>query len=149
MHRLIKISFVLTLLLLFNNVSYSQSISYSPVSFPAWGQVDGITEFSVEYYNTGIHLFVPYYTSETFAGKTTENFGLSYTPINIKDIFKIGGIATLKEFPRSNVTNLNFLLDLGYENENVRIAYRHISNGFGLFHEHNPGYDTLTFTIKL
>ena len=108
-----------------------------------------ISQISVEHKNVGLHYFHAFGKPQPhLQGDRASTFGVSYTPINLKYI-KIGGIATHKPFPTLDSVSVNFIIDAGFNVGSVRLSYVHISNGFGLRHSINHGYDTITIRIAL
>ncbi|MEX2600876.1 MAG: hypothetical protein WD355_04465 [Balneolaceae bacterium] len=145
-------------LLLFPVTIYSQSLSVSPTSFKGWGQTPGMSELSVSYKNVSIHYFYVYRTyygyyrhrgELVYAGHSQSTFAISYLPVSIYDIVRAGVMLSEKNFPLENGAKLNFWLEGGVDIGRFRISYVHISNGFGILHELNPGMDTIRFTVNL
>ena len=137
------------IILLFPFTIQAQSVSVSLPSFDFWGSQKMISQVSVEYKNVGLHYFHAFGKPQPYLqGDRTSTFGISYTPIDFKYV-KIGGIATHKPFPTLDSVQVNFIVDAGFNIGHVRLSYQHISNGFGLRHSINHGYDTITIRIAL
>jgi len=150
---------LLLLLLLITGTANAQTLTVSSPSLSLWGKTPAIMEMSVGYKDVGVHYFhvmEPYYLvrdapfgMQYVAGQTTSNVGVSYSPINLFDIIRFGGMYFFKPFPVDIGERFNFLLDIGYNFRNFRISYSHISNGFGIPNEVNPGVDTIKLTVSL
>ncbi len=130
------------------SISLGQSVGVAPYSFSFWGSVDQTTQFSVEYEMVGIHYFhtwddTVYRTIETGQiVKKTSTFAISFLPVDYR-YFRFGGALFSNQFPITNGSRLHFYLELALPIWRFEINYRHISNGFNLFTENNPGFDTI------
>lgn len=143
----------LFLLLLISSSAYSQTLSVSPWSFALWGSIEGISEVSVEYEFIGLHYFHSWDENEyrnilndELVTKTS-SFAISVVPLRMKYL-RLGGIFFDRKFPISNASKYNLLLEVQYPIGRFAISYKHISNGFSLFNETNPGYDTLSLKFR-
>lgn len=147
--------YLITFLLL-PSVIAAQSISVAPTSFKAWGKTGYYSSISASYKNIGIHYFHPYKTlywkNENYEGngpETTPAFAISYTPINVEDILRAGAIIFDRPFPIKIGSQINFKLSAGYSFGIVRVSYVHISNGFGIMNDVNPGMDMMQLSLNL
>lgn len=144
---------VLFTLLLFSSSAHSQTISVSPYSFALWGSIEGISEVSVEVQFVGFHYFYSWDNTEyrNILNKElvtkTSSFAISIVPLRMK-YFRLGGIFFDNKFPISNASKYNLLLEVQYPIGRFAVSYKHISNGFSLFNETNPGYDTLSLKFR-
>lgn len=135
-------------ILLFTTSLSAQSISVSLPSFEFWGESKMISEVSVEYNDIGLHYFHSFTPKKPYMTDNNQSaLGLSYSPLEWK-FAKLGIIATNKPFPTERSIQANFLLDFGFSISKVSLSYRHISNGFGLIHPINNGYDAITITVQ-
>ena len=140
----------LLLVLAFPVIAFGQSVSVSLPSFSFWGDAKMITEFSTEYKDIGIHYFANLSSTPDYMNdRNTSAFGVSYMPINIKKTLKVGAIITNKPFPSEQSVRANFYLDVGFNISNVRLSYKHLSNGFGIRHPINKGFDTISLRINI
>lgn len=138
----------LLFILLFTTSLSAQSISVSLPSFEFWGESKMISEVSVEYNDIGAHYFHSFTSYKPYMMDNNQSaFGISYSPLEWK-FARLGVIATNKPFPTEKSIQANFLLDFGFNISNIRFSYRHISNGFGLVHSVNNGYDAMTITVQ-
>ncbi|HLR24775.1 MAG TPA: hypothetical protein VK112_02835 [Fodinibius sp.] len=67
-----------------------------------------------------------------------------------KDLFKVSGGAGyfFRKYPTINGTHIKFSLKLLFRiSEGISLQYGHISNGFGLFNNINPGVDNVGLVI--
>lgn len=128
-----------TLVILFvffsTGVIHSQSISISTPSLP-FGHVQTIQHVSYETGDFAIHYF------------TQPNLAISYSPLEISFV-KLGLIVFKDPFPTPLDVSVNFLVDVGFPFRGMRISYKHISNGFGLRHRPNHGYDTIAIEVPI
>lgn len=156
---------LLFIFLLLPITGVAQSISIAPYSFKAWGTTTGYVSASVEYENIGIHYFHPVqityiYGKNYVDGKpvnlktkepsisTKPSFSVSYTPINISNILKVGVIVFDKPFPVQTEKRINLLFNIGYDIGSFRLSYRHISNAF-TSSGFNPGLDMIQLTYLI
>ena len=135
------------------SISLGQSFGVAPYSFSFWGSIDQTTQFSAEYEMVGIHYFHTwdeevYRTSDTgqFVKKTS-SFAVSVLPLDIRYL-RFGGALFSNRFPITNANRLHFYLELNLPVWRFEISYRHISNGFNLFTENNPGFDTIGMRFR-
>lgn len=79
--------------------------------------------------------------------------GLFWTPINFSyKNFELNAGAGVfnRKYPTNQGAYLNFTIELYYNITNhISIGYEHISNGFGLLHDLNPGVDNFSLKISL
>lgn len=156
------------ILLLMPAVGYGQdfSVSVAPYSFKFWGAVDGATSVGAEYklsflFNSenspfyppvaGVHYFHQWdkrsYLPEKGGSVTkTSSLVFSIIPVNVK-YARLGGIVAQKNFPLSRSPRAHFYLQAVIPFGRFDIRYTHISNGFGILHDINPGLDTLSLHI--
>jgi hypothetical protein len=141
---------ILFLLLPITAQAQSVGIGYS---FKAWGQTEKTTEINVSHNNLTFHYFHNFDTDKHIHGtiwqinKKTSAFGVSYTPLKIWNI-KAGGIVTNNRFPSNQDTYANFIIKFKIPIKGISINYTHISNGFGLFYNHNLGIDTFSVSVN-
>jgi hypothetical protein len=117
-----------------------------------WGAIDKSVSVSTEYKRIGIHYFHNFddrlYEHETGVEvKKTSSFAISALPLKISH-FHFGGIAFMNRFPIENATHFNFLIEARFPIDRITLSYRHISNGFGLLHEVNPGIDFISLSYS-
>ncbi|MDZ7720667.1 MAG: hypothetical protein U5K72_17755 [Balneolaceae bacterium] len=130
----------------------SQSIGISPASHKLWGETVGLTEFYVEYKFLGAHYFHNWdKTLYSLNGSDkiinqTSSLALSFTPLDL-DYFRAGMMVFQRRFPVTVASRVHFLLEASIPIHRFTISYRHISNGFGLLNEINPGVDS--FSVKV
>lgn len=146
----------IAVLILMPCLTSAQSVSVAPQSIPRIS-TPGFTEISFSAKGIGIHYFFnrmdttwnyyPIFSEEEYRSKVTRHaVGLSYIPINISDIVRLGGMVTSHKFPISKGRNFHFLVDIGYSFDKIRISWTHMSGGFGLLTRYNPSYDTIKVT---
>jgi len=122
-------------------------------SVPLWGKTVETAEISYQYDRFSVHYFHDYKSSlyqkefRSYKSIDTSTFAIAARVINSRNL-SLGGIASINKFPTLESTNLNFLLELKIPLSNVVISYRHISNGFGLIHGHNQGYDSIVISLN-
>lgn len=129
--------------------SYSQSLSVSSPSFDFWGAATNIYSISLSGNNAGVHYF--YYSGDLYSefegvnnqSMSKHNFGMSYSPFKIGDS-SLGLIYTSNPFPTMYSLRLNFIIDLAVKVKDIAVSYVHISNGFGVRHHQNKGYDAIS-----
>lgn len=150
---------VLLFLTFMTSVAYGQSVSFSPMSFNFWGRTPGMSSVAIEYKQFGLHYYYPF-TPYYYVGdiehnapeipKTQSNIGISYAPIQVFNTVTAGAYIFAKKFPLSHMgQRVNFFVDIGFSVNRFRVSYHHISNGFGLVTEFNPGVDSIRLTIAL
>lgn len=131
----------------------AQSIS-AGYSFDFWGATKQTAEVSAFYKDFGVHYFHNFSSDKHISGRKwainnrTSTFAVSYRPIKYRFI-NIGGIVSPNKFPTNHATHANFYLRLDLPVKFLTISYTHISNGFGLFHHTNTGYDSLTIRFNI
>lgn len=144
---------LLFIILFLPALACSQSIKVSPTPI-ALKSITTHSEIAFEYENIGIHFFYALYPNDDWfinpgkwdnVGYSKSTLGLSYVPINIFDIVSIGVIGTYHKFPVSKSTHLNFIVDIGINFNKYRLSLTHISNGFGVLHQVNPGFNSISF----
>lgn len=129
----------------------SQSFGVSPVSHKLWGETVGMSEFYVEYSFFGIHYF--HNRDENLYGlvdsdevvRKTSSIAFSVVPIDFT-YFRSGVIFFDRRFPVTHGSKVQILLEASLPVRRFTLSYRHISNGFGVFNEINPGIDS--FSVK-
>lgn len=110
-----------------------------------------MTEFYAEYKFLGLHYFYNWDKSLYALEGTNEiisqtsSFALSVTPLDLK-YFRAGMIVFERRFPVTVASRVHFLLEASLPIGRFTVSYRHISNGFGLLNEINPGVDS--FSVK-
>lgn len=156
---------LLIVLLLTSQACLSQSLSVAPYSMKLWGQTGQMGSASGNYGMISIHYFFTYKDNERFysgspkdkletstRGKFIKNqntLAISIKPLSFRDIARAGVMYSFNKFPSTNGSHLNFTLEIGKDiTNNIRLSYRHISNGFGIQNDYNPGLDTFQITIK-
>lgn len=111
-----------------------------------------MSEFYAEYKFIGLHYFHNWdETRYALNGsdeivRKTSSFGLSVVPLDLK-YFRAGLIGFQRRFPVTKASRVHFLLEASLPIRRFTISYRHVSNGFGLFNEINPGVDA--FSVKV
>lgn len=130
----------------------SQSIGISPSSHKFWGETTGMTEIYAEYKFVGLHYFHNWdetrYAlddSDEIVRKTS-SLALSVIPLDLT-YFRAGMIFFERRFPVDIASRTQFLLEASLPIRRFTISYRHVSNGFGLFNDINPGVDS--FSVKV
>ena len=140
------------LLAFFPATVFSQSIGISPASHKFWGETEGISELYVEYTFLGAHYFHNWDDTRYSLNGTdqiveqTSSFALSVTPVDLT-YFRAGMILFERRFPVNIGSRVHFLLEASLPIRRFTLSYRHISNGFGVFNEINPGLDS--FSVKV
>ena len=132
--------------------AHSQSIGISPVSHKFWGETVGMSEFYVEYQFLGLHYFhnrddrlYALDGSDEIIQKTSA-MAFSVTPLDF-NYLRAGVIFFDRRFPVTIASRVQVLLEARLPIRRFTLSYRHISNGFGLFNEINPGIDS--FSVKV
>lgn len=141
------------------------SVGVAPYSFKFWGAVDGASAITVDYRMSfinlpglmeppviGAHYFYQWdktvYNSSVAGSVTkTTTTAISLTPLNLK-YFHLGGIAATDGFPVSKTPKINFYLQAILPVWRFELRYTHISSGFGLLYDLNPGFDTLSLHLR-
>lgn len=130
----------------------SQVVGVSPASHRLWGETQGLTEFYVEYKFLGLHYFhnrdhtLYEMDDSNQIIKKTSALALSVMPLDLK-YFRGGMIFFDRRFPVTVGSRVQFLLEASLPIRRFTISYRHISNGFGMFNDINPGIDS--FSVKV
>lgn len=131
----------------------AQTLSVSPWSFSLWGSIEGISEVSLEIDFVGFHYFHAWdkqvyrnILNDELVTKTS-SFAISVVPLRLKYL-RLGAIFFDHKFPISNASKYNLLLEIQYPFHRFILSYKHISNGFSVFNETNPGYDTLSLKVR-
>lgn len=141
------------------------TVGVAPYSFKFWGAVDGATALSADYKMSfielpgildspvaGIHYFHQWdktiYNS-SIAGRVTKTTtaALSLTPVNL-GYFRLGGIFSTHGFPVSRTPKSNFYLQAVLPLRRFEVRYTHISSGFGVLYDLNPGFDTVSLHVR-
>ena len=122
-------------------------------SVPLWGKTVETAEISYQVDRYSVHYFHNYspdsYINEIgLQDYLNSTFAISARAIHKKHL-SLGLIATNKPFPTNLSTYLNLLLEIKIPLNRLELSYRHISNGFGLIHPVNHGYDSISLRIKL
>ena len=141
---------LIILLLLSTPVSAQIGIGHS-VKF--WGRTVETAEIYYQVDRFSLHYFHNYSTDSYIneiglQDHLNSTFAISARAIHKKHL-SLGLIATNKPFPTNLSTYLNFIAELKLPFNRFEISYRHISNGFGLIHPVNHGYDSFSLRIKL
>lgn len=128
----------------------AQSVSVSPYSFKAWGDIKATTMISAEYKMIGLHGIYVHQTHYSQVGNVPTPdyvFGVSVMSPRIEDILRGGIMYFTENFPTPTDTQLNAFVEASYKIKGFRIFYRHISNaGTGTT---NHGMDYVGLTIHL
>ena len=124
-------------------------------SVPLWGKTVETAEISVQVDRFSVHYFWNYSPDMTYLtgtlwakNKRTSSLAFAVRAIQTKYI-NLGGIASSNRFPTYDATRLNFLVEINIPIRQFVLSYTHISNGFGMFHDNNLGYDSIKFRIAL
>lgn len=111
-----------------------------------------MSEFYLEYKFLGAHYFHNWDDTRYALNGTdeivqqTSSFALSVTPVDLT-YFRAGMIVFERRFPVNIASHFQFLLELNLPIRRFTVSYRHISNGFGVVNEINPGVDS--FSVKV
>lgn len=114
----------------------------------------GMTEMYAEYKFVGLHYFHNREDTRYILDDSdeiidrTSSLALSITPLDLT-YFRAGMIFFERRFPVDIASRAQFLLEASLPIHRFTISYRHISNGFGLFNEINPGIDTISVKVHL
>ncbi len=133
-------------------VSHAQSLGVSPYSFKAIGGVQATSEIFFQYEWIGIHYFYAWdkekfiTEEELMITQKSSSPALSVSPFQFT-YFSAGMIYFKDKFPVTIGNRLHFMLSLSLPLDRFTISYKHISNGFGLIYEMNPGLDTISIQI--
>jgi len=142
----------LLLILLLPATSMAQSGGVGH-SFKFWGQTEKTTEINVSHNNLTFHYFhnnsVRHYYKDgnKYEVVRTSTPAISFTPINVKFI-SFGFIISPKKFPTVRSSNANFIIKAKIPVGKLSLYYTHISNGFGLLHDVNPGVDLISIIFQ-
>lgn len=130
----------------------AQSVSFAPLSFKSLGSTPSMGAVTVEHKGFGLHYFYNYtekvWTDGEVQSNTRSAFGLSYAPLR-RDWVQAGAILFHRSFPVEKAVQFNFYFELGWMFGPVGVYYRHVSNGFGLLHDVNPGVDHILMRVQL
>jgi hypothetical protein len=127
----------------------AQSISYAPTSLDIWGETKYTSVYSFEYAAFGMHYFNirKTYVDELGAQTVDEAFAVSFLPIDVENILKLGVIVYDKPFPTDNGQRINLWIEAGINFYMFRLSYVHISNAYtGRL---NHGIDFINLTLRL
>jgi hypothetical protein len=133
--------------------THSQSLGISPYSFKAIGGIHSTSEIFFLYEQFGIHYFHTwdhnqFQTEEDkIITQKSSSLAVSFTPVRLT-YFNAGAIYFKNRFPVTIGNRLHFMLALSLPLDRLTISYKHISNGFGLIYELNPGIDTISLQYK-
>lgn len=111
-----------------------------------------MTELYAEYKFLGLHYFhnrdeTRYSMDDTNEViKKNSSLALSVVPVDLT-YFRAGLIVFQRRFPVTVASRVHFLLEASLPIRRFTISYRHISNGFGVFNDINPGVDS--FSVKI
>ncbi len=128
-------------------------LKVAPTSSKLWGKTPAMAEFSLFYREFGVHFYHPWREARyrvirqglmLVDSPSQGAFALSWTPARWREYFKGGMMLFHRPFPIRHGSQINFLLEAGYQYRRLRIAYSHVSNGFGLLGRWNPGVDHLS-----
>lgn len=132
----------------------AQQIAVSPVSVPLWGRAPHTSKLAVSYHDVELVVLYAFCNGITdLQGAPYEGlfYGLFWTPINI-DLWRFrleGGAGYMTKYPTKNGTHLLFTAKVTYRiNDWLGARYSHISNGFGLLNELNPGLDAISLVYR-
>ncbi len=137
------------LILITADGSRCQSLGVSPYSFKAIGGVQATSELYFQYEWVGVHYFhawdnEKFITEEDqIITQKSSSLALSVSPLQ-NTHFNAGVIYFKNKFPVTVGNRLHFMLSLSLPLDRITISYKHISNGFGLIYEMNPGLDTIS-----
>lgn len=141
------------------------SVGIAPYSFKFWGAVDGASTITVDYRMSfiempgfmespivGGHYFhqwdkTIYNSSQVGPVTKTTTAALSLSPVNLK-YFHLGGIVSSNGFPVTRTPKINFYLQAVLPFRRFELRYNHISSGFGIFYDLNPGFDSVSLHIR-
>lgn len=169
--KALLILFAIGLIILgISEIGKSQSVSFSPTSVPLWGQIPSTAKASVEYKDFEIiavkamqtmydyHGTPDMYSNINSKGSIFDRpgkysgyyFGLFYSPLSVEygNLSANGGVGLWnRRFPTKNGEHIHFKLSASYKiHDNFSVEYEHLSNGFGIINQLNPGIDH--FSIK-
>ena len=142
---------LILILLLSTPVSAQIGIGHS---VPLWGKTIKTAEISYQYDRFSVHYFHNYREmfvnndGELRYARDTSTLAIGARLFESKH-FNFGGIVSKNKFPLSISTRVNFLIEFNLPLNRFILSYTHISNGFGIFHESNHGYDSLKLSISI
>lgn len=151
---------IIVILLLLPISGVAQSIEISPSSMKLWGQIPSVAKVAAEYKDFEAIWLIPYRHYEFVMPATGEhkgssndfNIGLFYKPVSVSkgDFSASGGVgAFFQRFPTGKGSIVNFTLEVEYRiNKSFSVQYQHLSNGFGIQNDFNPGLDNLSIVIN-
>lgn len=157
-----------TLLLSLTVIAHGQTISVSPTSIPLWGQIRQTAKISIEYKDfelVGVHAFEDYYDTEMTPVQKSNGYvikrpgkyegtyiGLFYTPLDYSYRgFEVDAGAGFwnRKFPTRHGVRFHFTLSLSYMiTDDIGVGWSHMSNGFGVIDNLNPGLDHLSIKVR-
>jgi len=137
------------------------SVSVSPQSVKAWGIVEDAVGFSAVFAIpvagnpiVGVHYFHSRDSKNDYilasSGRLvrkTSTLAASILPINLNYV-RVGGMYTARSFPVSESPKFSFVVQAAIPISFFEVRYTHMSNGFGILHDINPGIDFISFAIK-
>src|SRR5699024_10913389 len=132
-----------------------QWLQVSPTSMPLWGQSPQVAKISLGYRSVELVYLSGFKTlyDQQYATFGGEYVGVFWNPFTVeKGPVKFSGGAGyfFREYPTVNGTHIHFSLKFSFRvSERLRLQYGHISNGFGLFSNLNPGVDNIGLVIVL
>ena len=142
---------LILLLLLSTPVSAQLGIGHS---VPLWGKTIQTAEISYQVDRFSLHYFHNY--REMFVnndGELRYSRDTSTIAVGVRlfesRYFNFGGIVSENKFPLIVSTKVNFLIELNLPLNRFVLSYTHISNGFGVLHKPNHGYDSLKLSIYI
>ena len=107
----------------------------------------------IDYYSLGV--FFIHNSNVNNKDEVNHNmFGISLTPINIEYrllSLRAGVVYLFKNFPEKyRGAKVNYTIALYFDlTDWFSVGYFHLSNGFRLFHNYNPGMDAITLKINI
>lgn len=134
------------------------TVDVMPQSFKLWGQIPSYRAVGIQYNKLSIYYFHSTDTSDYWYNRNDEwiktnindSFAISYNVMIINEYLKFDVIYFFDEFPHDGANKLNFKLNIGIPiTKYLNIEYSHISNGFGILNDANPGVDNVSIKIKL
>ena len=142
--------------LLFITISLqAQSITFSPTSVPLWGTAPATGKITAEYRSfQAVYLYAFKTMYDDRGGQYSGGFfALFWNPLVIGlNSFEVRGGAGyfFRRYATINGTHINFQFQTNYQiTDRLGITYQHISNGFGLFNDINPGIDNIGIKFSL
>ena len=133
----------------------AQHISIAPTSIPIWGKAPQTMKITASYrYVQAVWLYAFKTMYDDRGGQYSGGFfALFWNPLVIGlNSFEVRGGAGyfFRRYPTINGTHINFQFQTSYKiTDHLGITYQHISNGFGLFNDINPGIDNIGIQFSL